>query len=575
MDIPQKENQEDFEDGELPEDGEICDDEDDVAKPAPSKPMDQPAPAPEHQKQQPAAGVNGPAGRDSKEKGDRNRRFERNSPPKRDPDPFGPHSDAPEGNDYFGANGGDKDYRGVGGPAGAEEEPFSDTDYRVNRRRRHSPLNDDGDYDGRSKRSFFGRGAFRGGAGGGFRNGPKPRFQTEHQICKFFREGYCRDGDNCSYSHQAEDSLRRPVLCNFYANSYCKKGLQCLMLHGEFPCKDFHKGHCNHDQCRFSHVPLTEYTRPIVDKLLAIDEERQSHQPATYRQNPVANAAAAAAAANVSRRRVLLPGGPNGNQSSPPHAPVIHAPVPQPAHHSGGQLPPPAVVVPIRNSLPPMYPPVGSAGYFNTGPRPEQVQGLPPPRTIEPPRLSTHAPIPHQQPMRPMHPHGHQMPHHHLQQPGLPPPQQVIPERRAPSPPTFNLEAMLNKLANGDKTSDRQKDSSKLVDDSPASPPPFPMLRNQGSRVTMIPQDTPVTWALIRVPKRLPYSNVENVDKIPANDPRKARAIAKQFDAFSSFLGSGGSGVSDPRLRAQREKAVESVRPQNTMPFSSWMPQIS
>lgn len=80
------------------------------------------------------------------------------------------------------------------------------------------------------------------------------------------------------------------------------------MLHGEFPCKDFHKGICKNDQCRFSHVPLTDYTRPIVDKLLADDGPR--HQPSTYRQNPVANAAAAAAAANVMpRRRVLLPGG--------------------------------------------------------------------------------------------------------------------------------------------------------------------------------------------------------------------------------------------------------------------------
>lgn len=131
---------------------------------------------------------------------------------------------------------------------------------------------------------------------------------------------------------------------------------------------------------------------------------------------------------------------------------------------------------------------------------------------------------------------------------------------------------MLNKMANGEKLISSPRNN--VVDDSPASPPPsnYSSMFGSSNRVAVIPQTVQVTWGLVRVQRRLPYSNVENPDRIAANDPRRAKAIAKQFDAFSSLLGAGGNAVSDPRLRAQKEK---NDRQQNTMPFSSWMPQIS
>ena len=60
---------------------------------------------------------------------------------------------------------------------------------------------------------------------------------TAHVICKFYREGYCRDADHCAFSHLAEDSLRRPELCKFYQNGFCKKvggGLLTLLLELDF-----------------------------------------------------------------------------------------------------------------------------------------------------------------------------------------------------------------------------------------------------------------------------------------------------------------------------------------------------
>ncbi|VDP26946.1 unnamed protein product [Heligmosomoides polygyrus] len=260
----------DYEDGELPEDGEICDDDEE---------------------------------------------------PKR----------GEKVGDVFGYGAEDKDYR-------FEEEPSGDFDYRqgggghVGRRRRHSPQHED-EWESRGpKRPYGGRG-FRG-----FR--PKPRWATEHQICKFFREGYCRDGDNCAYSHQAEDSLRRPELCKFYQQGFCKKGLTCLLLHGEFPCKAYHKGECSRDPCHFSHVPLTDYTRPLFERMCQEDE--------MYANRGLGNHLA------PMKRRVLLPQGPGGapqttQQPSTTSAPSIHASIPQ-QPINGGPLAPPAVVVPTLSA---------------------------------------------------------------------------------------------------------------------------------------------------------------------------------------------------------------------------------
>ncbi|KAJ1350788.1 hypothetical protein KIN20_006664 [Parelaphostrongylus tenuis] len=252
--------------------------------------------------------------------------------------------------DVFGYGTEDKDYR-------FEEEATGDFDYRqggghIGRRRRHSPPHED-DWESRApKRAYGGRG-FRG-----YR--PKPRWATEHQICKFFREGYCRDGDNCAYSHQAEDSLRRPELCKFYQQGFCKKGLTCLLLHGEFPCKAFHKGECSREPCHFSHVPLTDYTRPLFERMCQEEE--------MYASRGLGNHIA------PMKRRVLLPHGPGNTQQAipvPTSNATMHTTVPQ-QPPNGGPLAPPSVVVPT----------LGGA-----------VGPTPPPFPAMPPRLPFYAPI--------------------------------------------------------------------------------------------------------------------------------------------------------------------------------------
>lgn len=113
------------------------------------------------------------------------------------------------------------------------------------------------------------RGGFRGSARGGsiMPRPPAPHWAKE-TICKFFREGFCRDGDECAYSHNAADSRRRPELCKFYQHGFCKKGMMCQHLHGEFPCKAFFKGECSKEPCQYSHQSLNEFTQPIFDQVL-------------------------------------------------------------------------------------------------------------------------------------------------------------------------------------------------------------------------------------------------------------------------------------------------------------------
>uniref|UniRef100_A0AC34RBM6 C3H1-type domain-containing protein n=2 Tax=Panagrolaimus sp. JU765 TaxID=591449 RepID=A0AC34RBM6_9BILA len=85
-------------------------------------------------------------------------------------------------------------------------------------------------------------------------------------LCRFYREGFCKHGTLCHYSHSPAVSSRQPILCSFYANGNCFKREKCNLLHAEYPCIDFHRGLCRASFCRYSHLPLNDYTQEIFDK---------------------------------------------------------------------------------------------------------------------------------------------------------------------------------------------------------------------------------------------------------------------------------------------------------------------
>ncbi|XP_063168146.1 zinc finger CCCH domain-containing protein 4 [Candoia aspera] len=118
-----------------------------------------------------------------------------------------------------------------------------------------------------------------GSSGGNYRRNDheKSHQQSDKKgkvVCKYFVEGRCTWGEHCNFSHDIELPKKRE-LCKFYITGYCARAENCPYMHGDFPCKLFHTtGNCiNGDDCMFSHEPLTDETRELLDKMLADDAE--------------------------------------------------------------------------------------------------------------------------------------------------------------------------------------------------------------------------------------------------------------------------------------------------------------
>lgn len=85
--------------------------------------------------------------------------------------------------------------------------------------------------------------------------------------CVFYRDGYCRYGTECKFSHDVTLSGRWMAPCPFYELGFCPQGQICPFLHGEFPCFDFINGECSNVPCRFSHIPLKKDTKKLFRKV--------------------------------------------------------------------------------------------------------------------------------------------------------------------------------------------------------------------------------------------------------------------------------------------------------------------
>ncbi|XP_018593658.1 zinc finger CCCH domain-containing protein 6 isoform X1 [Scleropages formosus] len=146
----------------------------------------------------------------------------------------------------------------------------------------------------KQKGKNWGRGRGRGGeqGGDGMKEGPctfpkkRPimtqefinQHTVEHNgryICKYFLEGRCIKGDQCKFEHELVVPDKKKELCKFYLQGYCSKGDKCIYMHNEYPCKFFHTGaKCYQgDNCKFSHDPLTDVTRELLDKVLKTEQE--------------------------------------------------------------------------------------------------------------------------------------------------------------------------------------------------------------------------------------------------------------------------------------------------------------
>ncbi|KAM5129557.1 zinc finger CCCH domain-containing protein 6 [Mantella aurantiaca] len=138
-----------------------------------------------------------------------------------------------------------------------------------------------------------GRGAYKGSYyQDGFQEDHKPmkkwvtmsqEFINQHtverngkQICKYFLERRCVKGEQCKFDHDAEIEKKKEI-CKFYIQGYCTRGENCIYMHDEFPCKFYHTGaKCYQgDNCKFSHEPLNDDSRELLNKVLNQEEEKQ------------------------------------------------------------------------------------------------------------------------------------------------------------------------------------------------------------------------------------------------------------------------------------------------------------
>uniref|UniRef100_A0A8C9W7K8 C3H1-type domain-containing protein n=1 Tax=Scleropages formosus TaxID=113540 RepID=A0A8C9W7K8_SCLFO len=102
-------------------------------------------------------------------------------------------------------------------------------------------------------------------------------FISQHAIqrdgrlfCKFFLSGRCIKEEACKFEHEFVVPDKKQELCKFYVLGFCTKGADCIYMHNDYPCKFFHTGtKCYQgDHCKFSHDPLTEVTRPLLEKVV-------------------------------------------------------------------------------------------------------------------------------------------------------------------------------------------------------------------------------------------------------------------------------------------------------------------
>ncbi|XP_028830191.1 zinc finger CCCH domain-containing protein 8-like [Denticeps clupeoides] len=103
-------------------------------------------------------------------------------------------------------------------------------------------------------------------------------------ICKHFLRGRCIKGDDCHFEHTFE-GVKKNELCKFYVQGCCSKE-NCIYMHSTFPCKFFHLGRkcLLGESCKFSHEPLTELTRGLLEKVE--EEMRKETMKLTNTEEP-------------------------------------------------------------------------------------------------------------------------------------------------------------------------------------------------------------------------------------------------------------------------------------------------
>ncbi|XP_070289913.1 proline-rich protein 36 isoform X1 [Salvelinus sp. IW2-2015] len=151
-------------------------------------------------------------------------------------------------------------------------------------------------------------------------------------ICRHFLRGNCIKGDDCQLEHALDVNYSINEVCKFYVQGSCSKGESCIYMHKSFPCKFFHTYEkcCQGDQCRFSHEPLTELTKQLLEAALKrdkdIEELAKKDKPISMEESVVTKESATADETKpvidifLNPLRLRMPNFYNSSCPSEPHA---------------------------------------------------------------------------------------------------------------------------------------------------------------------------------------------------------------------------------------------------------------
>ncbi|EDV28604.1 uncharacterized protein TRIADDRAFT_51688 [Trichoplax adhaerens] len=110
----------------------------------------------------------------------------------------------------------------------------------------------------------------------------KPRFQKRHKdnkmkpipkvVCKYFQEGRCSKGDECTFAHDGIPSIKK-------RQELCKSSVCLNFFIQNFPCKFFHTNSTCYsgDKCKFSHAELNDEGHQLLSQFLK--SSRESDEP--------------------------------------------------------------------------------------------------------------------------------------------------------------------------------------------------------------------------------------------------------------------------------------------------------
>jgi len=113
-------------------------------------------------------------------------------------------------------------------------------------------------------------------------------FKTD--LCRFFAQGHCENGDNCPYAHKSEEvrgkpDLSRTSMCKVLTKTGSCTDKMCRFAHAESQlratqgffkmkmCSFIQSGRCRHgNKCRFAHT-ADELRPPNPDALFPVTED--------------------------------------------------------------------------------------------------------------------------------------------------------------------------------------------------------------------------------------------------------------------------------------------------------------